>query len=62
MHTFCRGCFFEHGTKMAADALARGGGNLFGVIGLMDSAKVDIFARGYGVLAEVLEDDSEHRV
>ena len=26
MHTFCRGCFFEYGTKMAADALARGGG------------------------------------
>lgn len=26
MHTFCRGCFFEYGTKMAADALACGGG------------------------------------
>ena len=26
MHMFCRGCFFEYGTKMAADALARGGG------------------------------------
>ena len=28
MHTFCRGCFFEYGTKMAADALACGGGRL----------------------------------
>lgn len=25
MHTFCRGCFFEYGTKMVADALAHGG-------------------------------------
>lgn len=25
MHTFCRGCFFEYGTKMVADAFAHGG-------------------------------------